>query len=147
MPRDLFLAALYRLIRMSFDEMNRVAPTAGMPSSGLSPAIWFPPIEVAEEDGYFIVSVELPGLKKEDITVAVTEEGLVISGQRQPKPPDRIQGIRRSERGYGSFCRTIPIPDDADVHRAAARFENGLLTVSIPVPDNVRWRRDIPIQP
>ncbi len=148
---DVVVAGLFELLRRCAESMSRFPPGAGVPAglpwSPPTSGLWFPPIEIVEEHGYFTVCVELPGLKKDDISVALTDEGLVISGQRKPADPERVQGIHRSERSYGSFSRTIPIPDEADIEKTTATYENGLLTVSIPVPEGSHWRREVPVGP
>jgi HSP20 family protein len=114
----------------------------GLSSTGL----WSPPIEVKEKDGRLNICAELPGLRKEDIKVQLTEQGLTISGERKREEEEQRSGIYRSERSYGAFVRTIPIPDDADIEQAKATFENGILTVTVPVPETSQRRREIPIE-
>ena len=75
----------------------------------------------------------------------MTQDGLTISGERKQDREDRNQGLYRSERSYGLFVRTIPIPDDAKVEEAKATFEDGVLTVTVPVEESKRRRRQIPI--
>ena len=89
---------------------------------------------------------ELPGLCKEDVKVELTPEGLVINwgGKREQK--ERRVGIYRSERSYGTFYRLIPIPEQADVEKAKAQFENEILTVTVPMPESSQRRREIPIE-
>jgi HSP20 family molecular chaperone IbpA len=62
--------------------------------------------------------------------------GLIISGERKRKRDDRRKWIYRPERFYGSFTRTIPIPDRAQVKKVTATFENEILTVLVPVPSS-----------
>ena len=112
---------------------------------GLS-AVWSPAIEAFERDGQFVVRADLPGLTPEDVTIETTDDALVIQGERQSELSIEEQGVYRAERSYGRFSRIIPLPDGADVDHASARFDNGVLEVSIPLPALAQGRRRIEIQ-
>lgn len=96
--------------------------------------VWSPQIEVTENNGQFTVRADLPGLKKEDIDVEVRDDALVISGQRKEESKEEREGFYRSERSYGSFYRSIPLPEGADKDKATATFQDGVLQVSVTVP-------------
>jgi HSP20 family protein len=144
-PREFFSASPFELMRRFTADLDRFFE-GNSSGWGSSVRLWSPPIEISEKDGQLTVCAELPGLNKDDVKVEWTQDGLTISGERRSEQEDRREGIYRSERSYGSFKRTIPIPDEADVEHAKATFENGLLTVSVPVPETVEHRREIPIQ-
>jgi HSP20 family protein len=144
-PRDFFSASPFDLMRRFTEDMDRFFEgTSPGWSSSMMP--WSPPIEVSEKDGQLKVCAELPGLNKDDVKVELTPEGLTISGERKHTQEDRGKGLYRSERSYGAFSRTIPIPEDAQVEQANATFDNGILTVSVPVPEIKQRRREIPIE-
>lgn len=94
---------------------------------------WMPELEMFERDHYFIVRVDLPGLKKEDISLEVTGDGLTISGERKYETEEKRHGWFTSERTYGRFYRAIPLPDGIDVGKVKATFINGVLEVSVPL--------------
>jgi len=146
-PRDFFSASPFELMRRFTEDMDRLfEPSSfGWSTSGMK-SLWSPPIEIAEKDGQMKICAELPGLNKEDVKVELAQEELTISGERKQEQEDRREGLYRSERSYGSFRRTIPIPEEAEVENAKATFENGILTVSMPVPNNKYHRREIPIE-
>ena len=144
-PREIFWASPFELMRRFSDDMDRFFE--GTSSGGRSStALWSPPIEVAEKDGQLTICAELPGLNKDDVKVELTEQGLTISGERQREQEDRRDGLYRSERSYGAFMRTIPLPGEANVEQAKATFENGVLRVSIPLPEGKQRRHQIPIE-
>lgn len=145
-PRDFFAASPFELMRRFTEDMDRFFEGGAPGWAPSSMAMWSPPIEIEEKDGQFTVCAELPGLGKDDVKVELTEDGLTISGERKREREERRGGLYRTERSYGSFWRTIPIPDDAQVEQAKATFENGLLTVSVPVPESKQRRREIPIE-
>jgi HSP20 family protein len=90
--------------------------------------------------------VELPGLSKEDVKVELTPDGLLIQGERKEEHEEQQEGVLRSERRYGRFSRIIPLPDGADAEQAKAQFTNGVLEVTVPVPEEKARRREIPIE-
>jgi HSP20 family protein len=132
--------------------MDRVFSGFGGLSGGLSSGTssgeeltWIPPVEVRENDNNIVVAAELPGLTDQDVKVEATPEGLVIEGERKREYTGEEGGIRRSERSYGHFWRLIPLPEGAQVENANANFENGVLEVTIPIPESQHRRRQIPI--
>ena len=103
--------------------------------TSISPiTVWSPSIAIFEKDDQIKVCAELPGLSKDDVRVELTQNGLTISGERTREPDDWREGMYWSERFCRSFMRTIPIPDEAQVEKATATFENEILTVVVPVP-------------
>ena len=107
---------------------------------------WTPAVEVREQDGNLVVHAELPGLNKDDVKVEVTNEGLVIQGERKREHEEDRGGIHRSERSYGAFYRLIPLPEGANIDQAKAQFNNGVLEVRVPIPKSQEKSRQIPIE-
>jgi HSP20 family protein len=102
-------------------------------------------VEVRERGGNLEVTAELPGLKKDDVKVECTEEGVVIEGEKRQERETNEAGYHRSERSYGHFYRMIPLPAGADPDKAKAEFRDGLLQLRIPIAENKRQRKQIPI--
>lgn len=99
--------------------------------------MWLPQLEVFERDGKLHVHADLPGMRKEDIKVNVEQDQLVISGERhsQHEEDERVKGgYWHSERSYGSFYRTVPLPEGVDPATAQANFKDGVLEVSFDAP-------------
>ena len=111
-------------------------------------AVWAPAVEMFERDGKVVVRAELPGLSPEDVRIEVTDDGsLLIQGERRSEFEAQEEGgIYRSERVYGRFSRVIALPDDVDVDKAQAHFDNGVLEISFLLPDQSQRRRRIEIQ-
>jgi HSP20 family protein len=95
-------------------------------------AVWIPRVDVYEQDGAIMVEAELPGVKKEDIEVAIEDGELVIRGERKSERRTEEQGYYRMERSYGRFYRRLPLPDDVNPDQIEARFDNGVLNLRIP---------------
>lgn len=88
-------------------------------------AMWAPYVEVFESSSEFVVDAELPGLKKEEITLEITDGMLAISGERKRQEEKTEEGLCRSEWSYGSFLRTIALPEGAKTDEATATFNDG----------------------
>lgn len=145
-----FFSNPFSIMRRMHDEMDRVFSEAfgggaGAGGIGGGLASWAPTIEISERDNEMVICAELPGLKPEDVKVEVTEDALVIEGERKQEREEKQGGRWHSERQYGQFYRTIPLPDGAKADQARADFKNGELQVTVPVQRPEGKRRQIPI--
>jgi HSP20 family protein len=149
---DIFSMSPFTLMRRLTEDMDRMFGGFG---SGGGASSWpsamettgfIPPVEVREQDGNLIVCAELPGINKEDVKVQVEEDALIIQGERKREWDEERGGVRRSERSYGSFYRAIPLPEGANLEQAKAEFRDGVLEVRVPVPEQARRSRQIPIE-
>ncbi|HSE32548.1 MAG TPA: Hsp20/alpha crystallin family protein [Pyrinomonadaceae bacterium] len=95
---------------------------------------WVPKVEILRHNGDFTVRAELPGLSKDDVKVELTDNALTLSGERKEEKEEKRKGYYRTERNYGSFYRLIPLPDGANIEKATATFNNGLLEVNLQIP-------------
>ena len=95
---------------------------------------WVPEIEVLRKNGEFIVRADLPGMKKENVKVEITENLLTISGERKEEKEEKREGYYRSERNYGTFYRQIPLPEGAKTDTAKAEFKDGVLEILMQAP-------------
>jgi HSP20 family protein len=148
-PFGFFGDSPFSVMRRMQDELNRTFSQRSRSGDGgdvQSTVVWVPPIEVAMQDGNFVVSAELPGVQDEDITVQVTDDAVVIQGERQEQRQENDRGVRRSEIRYGQFYRAIPLPDGADADQAQAEFNNGVLRITVPVAEAQSNVRQIPVQ-
>ena len=113
---------------------------------GADLAIWAPAVEVDYKNGNLVVSAELPGLSENDVDVQVVNDTLVIQGEKRDEREEDEGGVRRTEIRYGQFYRAIPLPEGAQTDKARAEFQNGVLRVTIPVPQAESNTRRIPVQ-
>ncbi|HSL05748.1 MAG TPA: Hsp20/alpha crystallin family protein [Nitrospiraceae bacterium] len=128
--RDLLAAKPSELMRRFTEGMGRL-----FEGTSISPmTVWSPSIAISEKDGHIKIRAELPGLSEDDVMVELTQDGLVISGERKRERGDRPEATYWSGRFCSLFMRTISIPDKAQVEKAKATFENEVLTVLVPVP-------------
>jgi HSP20 family protein len=125
----------------NLEELLERAPTLSQTAK------WSPQIEVFERDGDLVVHADLPGVKREDVEVSVGDDVLTIRGERRQENRETQGGYRRTERGYGTFFRQIPLPDGVDPTEIEAAYEDGVLEVIIPSPRDVqRGRRRVDIR-
>lgn len=106
-----------------------------------------PAVDIVEKEKEYLVTAELPGLTEKDIEIKVTDQALVISGEKQSEHETKEADYQLSERRYGSFQRRFSLPAGADADRIDARFANGVLTITLPKrPDAIRPERKIEIR-
>jgi len=95
---------------------------------------WYPEIDVFEKDDRLVTKIDLPGMKKEDVKVEIADGQLAISGERKREAEEKGEDFYRSEREYGSFYRSVPLPEGAKIEDVKATFTDGVLEVSVPLP-------------
>ena len=129
------------------------APMLGSPYRGLqqgfgesSAAQWSPRVEMEQRGETIVVSADLPGVRKEDVQIDVSQEGLTISAERRDEREagGEESGYRSVERSYGTFYRTIPLPQSVDREKLKASMRDGVLRITIPLAESAKPRR-IPI--
>lgn len=106
---------------------------------------WSPDVEIIHRKDELVVRADLPGLSKGDIKVDVTEDQVTIQGERKHEQHDEHEGIYRSERSYGTFYRTIPLPPGTIADQAKANFHDGVLEITMPAPPESTRRRRLDI--
>lgn len=149
---DVWEEPLEVMRRMS-EEMDRLFERflgRGMPGMPGMPGLaqsgsrnWTPPVEVARRSDKLIICADLPGIRREDVHVEIKNDKLTIEGDRHPQAQSTEQEYRRTERPYGHFYRTIPLPEGVDPNAAAASMHDGVLEITLPVtpPPGAQGRR------
>jgi HSP20 family protein len=143
-PFDLFWFTPSGMMRRMTRALERAAANPGFMGGG--DAAWLPAVEVSQSDGKLRVQAELPGLSPEDVRVEIGDNEIVIQGERRVEHDENRRGVRRTEREYGVFYRTIPLPEGAQVDQAKASFRNGLLEITVPIPQPASERRPVAIE-
>lgn len=128
MVRDPFLAAPFRLL----DEMFRTSGN-GSRVTGFTPLL-----DVRETDDEYLVMVDLPGVKSEDVTIEYNDQVLTISGSRVPVETGESQLV---ERPYGSFVRNLTLPKGVDSDQIKADYHDGVLELHIPKPAEIKPKK------
>jgi HSP20 family protein len=102
---------------------------------------WMPAVDIFEKEDKFVVKAELPGIKEDDIHVSVVGDTLSIKGEKKTETEVKEEDYYRSERSYGSFCRSIPLPSNVDADKIEASFEDGVLEVALPKSAKVKPKK------
>ena len=95
---------------------------------------WAPKVDVRQRGNELVISADLPGVRPSDIAVEVTEDAVIISGQRDEEKVEDSGDVYKVERKFGAFFREIPLPQGAIVDQARATFKDGVLEISVPAP-------------
>lgn len=139
---DPFLS-LHREVNRLFDDVWR---GFGLPASDFRRSVGWPTVDLAETEKEIRVTAELPGLTEKDVEIALTDDALTLRGERRAEQDGEADGVVFSERFFGRFQRTIPLPTEIDRDRASARMTDGVLTVTLPKSENAsRKLKRIPI--
>src|SRR5262245_53764052 len=139
-------------MRRLFDDMDLMFEGFGFPTlERLNPfaataETFSPHVDVFEKNGKLVITADLPGLNKDDVKVDITEDAVMIEGERKYEHEERREGIYRTERSYGHFHRQIPLPPGVKTDTATATFKNGVLEIAMDEPQLNKNRRRIQIQ-
>jgi HSP20 family protein len=143
----------FRMLERFADEIDSVFDNFGLGRGWLIPRaaratgtgtdIWVPQVEVTQQANELVVRADLPGMKKDDIQVDITDNEVTISGERRREQETEKGGLYRSERSYGFFTRNIRLPEGAMADQAKASFNDGVLEIRMPAPPDqvTRGRR------
>jgi len=102
---------------------------------------WVPAVDIKEEDARFLIEADVPGVRPDDIEITMENGVLTLRGKRASESRTERDGYRRVERVTGRFFRRFTLPDTADAEAIEAKFNNGVLEVSIPKLPKVQPRR------
>jgi HSP20 family protein len=104
------------------------------PGNGIRRQRWVPAMDLVEEDDSLVLRADLPGMSEDDVDIEVKDGVLTVSGERKAEEKKQGEGYYRVERAFGSFSRSLSIPEGIDPEQVSAQFDNGVLEVRIPKP-------------
>jgi HSP20 family protein len=102
---------------------------------------WVPALDVWETENDLVYAFDLPGLTEDQISIEVQDDTLTISGQREKTTTEQGDRFYRFERRYGSFARAVGLPAGVDDSKIEASYENGVLELRVPKPEEAKPRR------
>jgi HSP20 family protein len=120
------------------DDMDRLFGTFFGSNVDNLEKYWKPAIDIEENNGNLMVTVEIPGMTKNDIKVSVQDDVLTISGERKRENENKDKMFHRIERSYGEFHRMIRLPATVDADKVKAVYKDGVLQVTLPKPDSLK---------
>ncbi len=126
-------------------EMNRLFNTffdSRTPSSrGQVARRWVPAMDVVATDDHYVLRADLPGLSENDVKIEVEDNVLTVSGERKSEHEQKGEGYYRVERSFGSFSRSVTLPEGVDADSIEGSFSDGVLEVQIPKPEQHKPRK------
>jgi HSP20 family protein len=130
---SLFTLNPFELMRRMTDDLTGVlAGSSG--TSGRGRDIWAPAVEAFQDGNEFVVRAELPGMRPDDVVVEISEDAVMIHGERRQERQEQRGGAVVSEISYGEFHRAIPLPEGVIADSAKATFREGVLEIRMPAP-------------
>ena len=133
--------SLIRRIAEDMDRMFEGFPFVDRLSPGAEMEGFTPKVDILKQDGKLLVRADLPGVDLKDVTVEISDDAIVIEGERTYEHEEDKEGVYRVERSYGRFHREIPLPENVKVDTATATFKNGVLEIAIEAPQMENRRR------
>ena len=122
------------------DEFNRFFEGFGN-GLGAVEEHFTPAIDIRETDDAYIVEADVPGMKKEDVQIEVTDDVLTIRGERKDEHEEKRKDYHRIERQYGGFRRSISVPGEIKHDAVKAKFDDGVLRITLPKREDAKPRR------
>lgn len=126
-------------------EMNRLFNTVFdapvTPGSGGTMRRWVPAMDLLETADHFVLRADLPGMTQEDVKIELEDSTLTVSGERKSEHEDKQEGYYRVERAFGGFSRSLTLPKGVDAAAVTASFDNGVLEIRVPKPEERKPRR------
>jgi len=102
---------------------------------------WLPTVDISETDDQVIIRAEVPGLDKKDISITLSEGLLTIQGEKKQEKEEEKENYRFVERRYGSFSRSLRVPEGVDADKIEASYKDGVLKVAIPKSESEKSRK------
>jgi len=134
--RPLELWEPFREMRTLQDRVNRLFESAfGYPVRTETPLLregWLPPVDIHEDSNNIYLKAELPGIKKDELNIAVEGDTLTIKGEKKHESEVKEEQFHVMERTYGSFSRSFSLPTNVDSSKVRADYKDGVLTLTLP---------------
>ena len=132
----------FRELEDMSDRLNRVFSRPALPRTNgketMIVADWVPSVDVSETDGEYRIKAEIPDVKKEDVRVTLEDGVLTIQGERKQEKEEKGKKYHRVEHSYGSFVRSITLPDLVDEEQVKAEFKDGVLNLQLPKSEKAK---------
>jgi HSP20 family protein len=144
-------ASPFSFMRRFSEDMDRLFEEFGFGRTGATGGeisrrdfgrgVWRPQIEMFHRGDNLVVRADLPGMKKEDVKVEYTRDAITIEGERRQEHTEEREGRYHTERSYGQFYRSIPLPEGVKPEDAKASFKDGVLEIVLKAPEEIRPRK------
>jgi len=122
-------------------QMLRLFDAVGNDTFGNMGATVFPPVNISQDNDNYYVRAEVPGLEPKDLDVSAMGRRLTLSGKREIVTENEGASYHRKERAEGAFNRTVTLPAEFDSCRVEAKYDAGILTVTLPKAETAKPRQ------
>ncbi len=126
------LADLHNQINSLFNDAFSGGGFPELFGAGAEGGLFKPNLDIRESDKEYTVTLEMPGVNKDDVDVEVRGDALIVRGEKKNEETHEEGQYQYTERSYGSFQRALTLPEDADSENIKANFDNGVLKISLP---------------
>ena len=123
------------------DEFNQLWQEFNRPLGWIEQSAGSPAMDVRETPEAFVIEADVPGMKKEEVQIEVADNVVTLKGERWGQREENKKDYHLAERQIGSFRRSVAIPGGFDVGKVAAKFDNGVLTITLPKQEEKKPRR------
>ena len=125
------------------NEIDRLfgAPLAALARTSALVSGWVPALDAFEDKDSYVVKIELPGMKREDIQVSFHDGELTVSGERKPAEQLKDADVSRAERYFGRFERTVSLPTTVASDKISAQYKDGVLAITLPKAEQAKPRQ------
>lgn len=130
------LDTLRREIDRLFDQ-----PILGDGDQSFFERVFAPAVDLYEDDDKVVVKADLPGVDEKGINVSIVDNVLTLKGEKKHEHEDKGQNWRRIERSYGSFVRTLALPESIDAEKVTAKYKNGVLEITAPKTEKAKTKK------
>ena len=123
------------------DDMNRLAKSFfnnDPLETSMMKGSWTPAVDISEDDNNFYLTIDLPGMKKEEVKVRFEDGLLSITGEKKSEKEEKNVNYHRVERSYGKFERSFRVPSRILSNKIDAKFDSGVLTVTLPKAEDAK---------
>jgi HSP20 family protein len=138
----------FPLFRRLGREIDFLFDRFGLERNIFEPAetMWTPDVEMFQRGTDLVIRADVPGMKREDVTVEMTDGMLTLRGERKQEKEEKKEGYYRAERTFGSFLRTLPLPEGVKVEEAKAVMRDGVLEITVPTTKVAEKKRTLAIE-
>lgn len=127
------------------DRMNRLFDNIIVRSKGdedtLARGVWSPPVDIYETEDSIVLKAELPGVNKDDVSVEVKDNLLILRGERKFEKDVKEENYHRMERAYGAFQRSFTLPNIVDKEKVKAKYKDGVLEIALPKASEAKLKQ------
>ncbi len=137
------LMKMQRELNRVFDDFFEGGSMMRRPSMLTDTMPFEPRMDLSETADEFKITADVPGMSEDDIDITVSDDTLIINGERSESTEEEEENYFRRERSYGMFHRRVPLPDNVERDNIDAIFKNGVLTINVPKTEEARsnWRK------